>query len=74
MTTFASNPKCLNAVFELFGLESGNDVPTLSVPAHEEQGGSLEPFEITVYRQSVGGPLWYTQDRTDAQYEVSGRC
>ena len=27
--------------------------------------------ETTVYRQYVGGLLYYTQDRVDAQYEVS---
>ena len=28
-------------------------------------------FLLTVYRQCVGGLLYYTQDRADAQYEVS---
>ena len=34
-------------------------------------GELMSPAETTVYRQCVGGVLYYTQDRTDAQYEVS---
>ena len=34
-------------------------------------GELLDPAETTVYRQCVGGLLYYTQDRADAQYEVS---
>ena len=50
----------------LFGLSS--------VPAHKEKlttGELLSPAETAVYRQCVGGLLHYTQDRADAQYEVS---
>ena len=74
VTTIESKPKYLDAVLELLGLESAKDVPTLSVPAHKEQlmtGELLESAEITVHRQCVGGLLCYTQDRADAQYEVS---
>ena len=49
-------------------------MPTPSVPAHKEKlttGTLLNPAETTVYRQCVGGLLYYTQDRADAQYEVS---
>ena len=34
-------------------------------------GELLSPAETTVYRQCVGGLLYYTQDRADAQNEVS---
>ena len=50
------------------------DVPTPSVPAHKERlttGELLSPSETTVYRQCVGGLLYYMQDRADAPYEVS---
>ena len=50
------------------------DAPTPSVPAHKEKLTTrelLNPAETTVYRQCVGGLLYYTQDRPDAQYEVS---
>ena len=49
-------------------------MPTPSVPAHKEKfttGQILSSAETTVYRQCVGGLLHYTQDRADAQYEVS---
>ena len=49
-------------------------MPTPSVPAHKEKlttGDLLSPAETTVYRQCVGGFLHDTQDRADAQYEVS---
>ena len=77
--TFESNPKFLDAVLELLGLEGAKDVPTHSVPAHKEKlmtGELLSPAETTVYRQCVGGLFYHTQDRADAQYEVSilGRC
>ena len=36
-TTIASDPKCLDAVLELLGLEGAKDVPTPSVPAHKEK-------------------------------------
>ena len=74
MTTIESNPKYLGAVLELLGLEGAKDVPTPSVPAHKEQlmtGELLEPAESTVCRQCIGGLLCHTQDRADAQYEVS---
>ena len=48
--------------------------PPPSVPAHKEKlttGELLNPAETTVYRQCVGGLLYHTQDRADAQYEVS---
>ena len=51
VTTIASNPKYLDAVLELLGLEGAKDVPTRSVPAHEEQLMTrelLESAEITV--------------------------
>ena len=70
VTTIESNPKYLDAVLELLGLGGAKDVPTLSVPAHKEKvmtGELLEPCETTVYRQCVGGLLYYTQDRADAQ-------
>ena len=74
VTTIESNPKYLDVVLKLLGLEGAKDVPTPSVPAHKEQlmtGELLESAEVTVYRQCVGGLLYYTQDRADAQYEVS---
>ena len=64
----------LDAVLELLGLEGAKDEPTPSVPGHKEKlmtGELLNPFETTVYRQCVRGPLYYTQDRADAQYEMS---
>ena len=69
-----SNPKYLDAVLELLWLEGAKDVPTPSVPGHKEKlmtGELLNSSETTVYRQCVGGLLYYTQDRADAQYEVS---
>ena len=65
-----SSPKYLDAVLELLGLEGARDVPTPSVLALTT-GELLSPAETTVYRQCVGGLLYYTQDRADAQYEVS---
>ena len=56
--TIEGNPKCLDAVLELLGLETVKDVPTPSVPAHKQQvvtGDLLGPAEVTVYRQCVGG-------------------
>ena len=53
-----SNPKNLDAVLELLGLEGAKDVPTPSVPAHKEKlttGELLSPAETTGYRQCVGG-------------------
>ena len=35
--TIESNPKYLDAVLELLGLEGAKDVPTPSVPAHKEK-------------------------------------
>ena len=35
--TIASNPKYIDAVLELIGLEGAKDVPTPSVPAHKEK-------------------------------------
>ena len=35
--TIESNPKYLDAVLELLGLESAKDVPTPSVPGHKEK-------------------------------------
>ena len=61
-------------MLELLGLEGAKDVPTPRVPAHKEKlttGELLSPAETTVYRQCVGGLLSYTQDRADAQHEVS---
>ena len=52
--TIESNPKYLDAVMELLGLEGAKDVPTPSVPAHKERlttGKLLSPAETTVYRQ-----------------------
>ena len=72
--TIESNPKYLDAVLELLGLEGAKDVPTPSVPSHKEKlttGELLDPAETTVYRQCVGGLLCYTQDRARAQYDVS---
>ena len=72
--TIESNPKYLDAVLELLGLEGAKDVPTPSVPAHKEKfttGELLSPAKTTVYRQCVGSLLCCTQDRADAQYEVS---
>ena len=68
--TIESNPKYLDAVLELLGLEGAKDVPTPSVPAHQEKL-TTNPAETTVYRQCVGDLLYYAQDRADAQYEVS---
>ena len=61
-------------MLELLGLEGAKDVPTPSVPAHKEKfmtGELLNAAETTVDRQCVGGLLYYTQDRADAQYQVS---
>ena len=72
--TIESNPKYLDAVLELLGLEGAKHVPTPSVPGHKEKlmiGELLNSSETTVYRQCVGGLLYCTQDRADAQYEVS---
>ena len=72
--TIESNPNYLDAVLELLGFEGAKDVPTPSVPAHKEKlttGELLNPAETTMYRQCVGGLLYNTQDRADAQYEVS---
>ena len=72
--TNESNPKNPDAVLVLLGLEGAKDVPTPSVPGHKEKlttGVLLDSSDITVYRQYVGGLLYYTQDRADAQYEVS---
>ena len=72
--TIESNPKYLDAVLELLGLEGAKDVPTPSVPTHKEKltaGELLNLAETTVYRQCLGGLLYCTQDRADAQYEVS---
>ena len=68
-----SNPKYLDAVLELLGLEGAKDVPTPSVLSHKEKlttGELLSPALTRVYRQCVGGLLSYTKDRADAQYEV----
>ena len=68
------NPKYLDAVLELLGLEGAKDVPMPGVPAHKEMlttGELLSPAETTVYRQCVGGLLYHTQDRADAQHEMS---
>ena len=72
--TVESNPKHLDAVLELLGLEGATDVPTPSVPGHKEKlttGDMLDSSETTVSRQCVGGLLYYTQGRADAQYEMS---
>ena len=72
--TIESNPKYLDAVLELLGREGAKDVPTPSDPAHKEKlttGELLNPAETSVYQQCVGVLLYYTQDRADAQYEVS---
>ena len=59
--TIESNPKCLDAVLELLGLEGAKDVPSPSVPAHQEK---LTTGELLVQpRQQC--------NRADAQYEVS---
>ena len=74
VTTIESNPKYLDAMLELLGLENAKDVFTPSVLAHTEQlmtGELLESAEITMYRQCVGLLLYYTQDRADAQHEMS---
>ena len=50
--TIGSNPKYLDAVLELLGLEGAKDVPTPSVPAHKERlmtGELLSQAETTVY-------------------------
>ena len=62
--TIESNPKYLDAVLELLGWEGAKDVPTPSVP-HKEKlttGELLSPAETRVYRQCVGGLLYYTKD------------
>ena len=49
--TIESNPKYLDAVLELRGLEGGKDVPTPSVLAHKERlmtGELLKPAETTL--------------------------
>ena len=55
--TIESNPKYLDAVLELLGLEGAKHVPTPSVPGHKEKlmiGELLNSSETTVYRQCVG--------------------
>ena len=72
--TFESNPKNLDAVLELLGLEGAKDVPTPSVPAHKEKlttGELLSPAETTVYRQCVGG-VCSTTRKTEQMH--STRC
>ena len=74
VTTMESNPKYLDAVLDLLGLESAMDVPTPSVPAHKEQlmtGEFLESAARSQCTECVGGLLYYTEDWADAQYEVS---
>ena len=74
VTTIESNRKYLDTVLELLGLEGAKDVPTPGVPAHKEQlvtRDLLGPAEIAVCRQCVGGLLYYTQHRADAQFEMS---
>ena len=49
--TIESNPKYLDAVLELLGLEGAKDVPTPSVPGHKEKlitGEPLNSSETTV--------------------------
>ena len=61
-------------MLELLGLEGAKDVFAPSVPRHKEQLVTREllgPAEIAVFRQSVGGLLYCTQDRADAQFEMS---
>ena len=56
VTTFEGNPKCLDAVLELLGLETVKDVPTPSVLTHKGQlvtGDLLGPAEVTVYREGM---------------------
>ena len=68
-----SNPKYLDAVLELLGLEGAKDVPTPSVPAHKEKlttGELLSPAETTANRQCVGG-FALLHSRQSRQYEVS---
>ena len=64
--TIESNPKYFDAVLELLGL-----VPKTCPRPVFPTGEMMSPAETTVYRQFVGGLLHYTQDRADAQYEVS---
>ena len=74
VTTIQSTRKCLDAVLELHGPEGAKDVPAPSVPGHKEQlvtRDLMGPAEIAVYWQYVGGLLCYTQDRADAQFEMS---
>ena len=67
MERIESNPKYFDAVLELLGL-----VPkTCPRPVFLSTGEMMSPAETTVYRQCVGGLLHYTQDRADAQCEVS---
>ena len=74
VVTIEINPKYLDAVLELLGLEGAKDVPTPSAPGHKEKlttGELLDSSQTTVCRQCVGGLLYYTQDRAGAPYEVS---
>ena len=61
-------------MLELLGFEGAKDMPSPSFLAHKEKlttGELLSPAETTVYRQRVGGLLYFTQYRADGQYEVS---
>ena len=73
--TIESNPKYLDAVLELLGLEGAKDVPTPSVPCAQGKAHDWRIAESSrdhsVPTVCVGGLLYYTQDRADAQYEVS---
>ena len=72
MTTIGSNPKFLDAVLELPGLEGAKDVPTPSVRAHKKQlmtGELTEPSETSVLTVCWWStPLHARQGR---RYEVS---
>ena len=70
--TIESNPKNLDAVLELLGLEGAEVVVTPSVPAHKERltTGELLSRETTVCRQCVGGLL--LKSKTEQMH--STRC
>ena len=76
VTSIKSTRKYLDAVLELLRPEGAGakDVPAPSVPGHKEQLVTRDfvgPAEIAVYWQCVAGLLRYTQDRADAQFEMS---
>ena len=65
--TIESNPKYLDAVLQLLGLESAKDVPTPSVPAHKGKLTTGELLNPTV--------CWrFALRKTEQTHNMRGRC